>query len=48
MLFSYHICVPDPSKDGLDFQRHMSWFFFMFNDLRGEVIAHFVYIGWNC
>ena len=26
----------------LDFQHHMLWFFFMFNGLRSDVVAHVV------
>jgi len=36
--------APVSSQD-LDFQRHMSWVIFMFNDLRLEVIVCFVDIG---
>jgi hypothetical protein len=29
----------------MDLQRHMAWSFFMFIDLRGEVIVNFAAIG---
>jgi hypothetical protein len=32
-------------KPGLEFQRHMSWSFLMFYELRGDVIIRFVDIG---
>jgi hypothetical protein len=36
-----HICVPAPTQD-IDFQRHILLLYFMFNDLRWEVIVRFV------
>ena len=38
-----HFCVFP--KLGLDFQRHMPWSFFVFRELRWEVIVRFVDIG---
>ena len=45
--FCKNILVPVPSQE-LDFQRHMSWsfLFFVFNELRREVIVRFVDISW--
>jgi hypothetical protein len=40
----YHIFVSVPSQD-MDFQRHMVWHFFAFNDLRWKIIVRFVDIG---
>ena len=37
-------CVPVPSQD-LNFERHMSWSFFVLSEWRGEMIVGFVDIG---
>ena len=39
-----HIDVPVPDQD-LDVQRHRSWSFFVFSELRWEVLVRFVDIG---
>jgi hypothetical protein len=41
-----HLCTC--FKPGLDFQRHMSCFFFMYNELKWEVIVRLVDFGANC
>jgi hypothetical protein len=41
-----HLCTC--FKLGSDFQRHMSWVFFMYNELKWEVIVRFVDFGANC
>ena len=40
-------CVPVPSQD-LGFQCHMSWYFFVFNELRWEVIVRYCWYWCNC
>ena len=38
------MCIPVPSQD-LDFQRHVSWSYFVFSEFRCEVIDRFLDFG---
>jgi hypothetical protein len=40
---NYHMIIHD-----LDIQCHMSWCFFVFSELRWEVIVYFCWYWWNC